>query len=187
MKTFCLAPLWQLAVGVADASFCPVLGTTLPSGCSCGEETLGFKITCSKTIFYETAGVKIVDTTASASYTITPCASPASLSLTLSNSGTPSGTVTQAVTAGATENIPIPGVGSGITGLGTSTCTPMCCSAPIAETDPPTPALTCPPPSQSGSSARSRSAATRAASPSPWTSTCVSRRAATAAVATRCP
>ena len=134
MKTFCLAPLWQLAVGVADASFCPVLGTTLPSGCSCGEETLGFKITCSKTIFYETAGVKIVNTTASASYTVTPCASPASLSLMLSNSGTPSGTVTQAVAAGATENIPIPGVGYGITCLGTSTCTPMCCRAPIAET-----------------------------------------------------
>jgi hypothetical protein len=121
MKTFFFS---ALAVGVADASFCSVLGT-LPTICTCGEKTLGFELTCNQPAFYGTGTgcptgtlcVKVIDTTVTAKYTLTPCAAPAGMSLVLSNSA-PVVTLTKAIGAGATTSVPLPGAGWTITGVG---------------------------------------------------------------------
>ena len=114
MKTFALAAL-AASAGTASASFCDLVKGDLPSTITCAAShgsSDGFVLTYSQEIdVHSGSGVTKITylyTTVSGTFSFKPCATAASMSVSLTNTK-PSAKLSKSIVAGTTTNIPIPG------------------------------------------------------------------------------
>ena len=110
MRTF----LALASIAVASATFCSVIGSDLPSMCTCTNATDGFTLDCTPSVDLSAIGKAALNAT----YDFKPCANPATTGYSADiavTAGIGVASVTksytlaqQSITAGQTQNIPIP-------------------------------------------------------------------------------
>lgn len=123
MKTFALAALAAASAGTASASFCDLVNGALPSEVTCTAShgsSDGFVLTYSQDIKIasETLGVTTTyfDTTVSGTFSVKPCATAASMAVSLTNTK-PAASLSKSISSGDTTDIPIPGASNAGVGI----------------------------------------------------------------------